>query len=178
VSDLDEGESIVTQDSQGVSADGRVRRFSVSVAVDRRGRVTVPVPFDPDDAWGSKPSHHVAGMVEGCDLRGVVDKGSDGDVVVLGPAWNRDRLGLTDGATVEVALHPEGPQRGDLAPDVAAALDASPEAGAFFDSLAPFYRNAYLRWIDATKRHPEQRPVRIAEVIGLLEDHQKQRPDT
>jgi uncharacterized protein YdeI (YjbR/CyaY-like superfamily) len=79
---------------------------------------------------------------------------------------------------VDVAIHPEGPQRDDLAPDVAAALDASPEAGAFFDSLAQFYRQAYLRWIDATKRRPDQRPVRIAEVVALLEDHQKQRPGT
>jgi hypothetical protein len=175
---LDEEALIVAQHRDDTSKDGRVRRFSVSVAVDRRGRVMVPVPFDPDDAWGSKASHHVAGTVEGCDLRGVVDNAGGGHVIVLGPAWNRDRLGLTDGATVQVALHPEGPQRDDLAPDVAAALDASSEAGAFFDSLAPFYRNAYLRYIDATKRRPEQRPVRIAEVVELLEDHRKQRPGT
>jgi hypothetical protein len=153
-----------------------VRQFRVSVTVDRRGRVTIPVPFDPDDAWGPKASHHVAGKVGECDLRGVVDKGPAGPVIVLGPSWNRDRLGLTDGVTVAVALHPEGPQRSDLAPDLAAALDASPEAGAFFDSLAQFYRNAYLRWIDATKRRPDQRPIRIAEMIQLLEDGQKQRP--
>jgi Bacteriocin-protection, YdeI or OmpD-Associated len=31
------------------------------------------------------------------------------------------------------------------AADVAAALDAHPRAAAFFDSLAQFYRKAYLR---------------------------------
>jgi hypothetical protein len=45
----------------------------------------------------------------------------------VGPRW--DRL---------VALEPEGPERGDLAPDVAAALEAASEAAAFFDSLARF----------------------------------------
>jgi uncharacterized protein YdeI (YjbR/CyaY-like superfamily) len=60
-------------------------------------------------------------------------------------------------------------------PDVAAALEASPRAGAYFDSLAQFYRNAFLRWIDATKRRPEQRPVRIAEMIRLLEEGKKHR---
>ena len=154
---------------------GRVRRFRVAVNVDGRGRVTVPVPFDPDEVWGAKPRHHVTGTVGDCSMRGVVDNGPGGPVIVLGPAWTRGTH-LSDGLTVEVAIQPEGPQRGDLAPDIAAALDASPEAGAFFDSLAQFYRNAYLRWIDATKRHPEQRPVRIAEVVGLLVDHQKQRP--
>jgi bacteriocin resistance YdeI/OmpD-like protein len=54
-------------------------------------------------------------------------------------------------------------------------LAASP-AAAFFDSLAQFYRRAYLRWIDATKRQPEQRPVRIADMMRLLESVVKQRP--
>jgi uncharacterized protein YdeI (YjbR/CyaY-like superfamily) len=75
-----------------------------------------------------------------------------------------------------VVLAPEGPQRGDLAEDVAAALDASPAAGAFFDSLARFYRRAYLRWIDATKRKPEERLRRIAVVVDLLERGIKERP--
>ena len=60
--------------------------------------------------------------------------------------------------------------------DVAAALKAEPEAAAFFDSLAQFYRNAYLRWIDATRRRPEQRPIRIAEVVRLLREHKNERP--
>jgi hypothetical protein len=51
-----------------------------------------------------------------------------------------------------------------------------PDAGAFFDSLAQFYRRAYLRWVDATKRRPEQRPARIAEMVKLLEAGIKQRP--
>jgi hypothetical protein len=157
--------------------DGPVRRFRVAVGVDHRGRVTVPVPFDPDEAWGFKPRHHVTGTIGGCQMRGVIDKSPGGHAIVLGPSWNRADH-PTNGATVEVTIHPEGPQRTDLAPDIAAALDASPDAGAFFDSLAQFYRNAYLRWIDATKRRPDQRPVRIAEVIGHLENHHKQRPST
>jgi uncharacterized protein YdeI (YjbR/CyaY-like superfamily) len=75
---------------------------------------------------------------------------------------------------VVIAL--EGPQRGDLAEDVAAALAANPQAGAFFDSLAQFYRRAYLRWIDATKRSPDRRAERIAEVVKLLDAGVKQRP--
>jgi hypothetical protein len=38
---------------------------------------------------------------------------------------------------------------------------------AFFDTLAQFYRQAYLRWIDATTRRPDLRAARIAEVVGL-----------
>jgi hypothetical protein len=153
---------------------GRSQRFAATVAVDQQGRTHVPVPFEPDAVWGTKPRHHVTGTVAGCGVRGVLDAADGGVVLVLGPAWGRG-CGPADGTTVEVVLTPEGPQRADLAPDVAAALDASPAAGAFFDSLAQFYRNAFLRWIDATKRRPEQRPVRIAEMVRLLEDGKKER---
>jgi Bacteriocin-protection, YdeI or OmpD-Associated len=161
-------------DTGGVA--DRARRFRVTVTVDREGRTHVPIPFDPDEVWGPKPRHHIAGSLDGCGLRGVIDQHDDGDrFLVLGPAWNRGG-GPVDGATVDVVLEPEGPQREDLAPEIAAALDASPAAAAFFDSLAQFYRRAYLRWIDATKRRPDQRPLRIAEMIDLLEQGKKERP--
>jgi uncharacterized protein YdeI (YjbR/CyaY-like superfamily) len=80
------------------------------------------------------------------------------------------------GSQVLVELSPEGPQRGDLAEDIAAALVANPAAGAFFDTLAQFYRKGYLRYIDATKRRPDLRAARIAEVTGLLASGIKERP--
>ncbi|MCD2442137.1 YdeI/OmpD-associated family protein [Agromyces sp. SYSU K20354] len=110
----------------------------------------------------------------GRPMRGVVEKLEDGPVIALGPAWTG--VALRDGAEVEVVLEPEGPQRADLAPDIAEAFDAAPDAAAFFDSLAQFYRKAWLRWIDSTKRHPEQRPSRIAEVVRLLKQGHKTRP--
>jgi hypothetical protein len=150
------------------------RRFTAPLEKGTRGRLLVRVPFDPDVEWGAKPVHHVTGTVAGHGVRAVVEV-VDGDrVITMGPAWWRDRP-VEPGTTVEVVLVPEGPQRGDLAEDVAAALDASPAAGAFFDSLAQFYRRAYLRWIDGTRRRPEERARRIAEVVALLERGEKQR---
>jgi uncharacterized protein YdeI (YjbR/CyaY-like superfamily) len=75
-----------------------------------------------------------------------------------------------------VELAPEGPQREDLADDIAAALAATPAAAAFFDTLAQFYRKAYLRWIDGASRRPDLRAARIAEVADLLAAGTKQRP--
>jgi uncharacterized protein YdeI (YjbR/CyaY-like superfamily) len=89
--------------------------------------------------------------------------------------WMRD-AGVVTGDEVTVELAPEGPQRGDLADDIAAALEADPAAAAFFDTLAQFYRGAYLRWIDATTRRPDLRAARIAEVVDLLAAGVKQRP--
>ncbi|WP_139230951.1 hypothetical protein [Microbacterium sp. cf046] len=88
------------------------RKFRTVVAVDRQGRTHVPIPFDPDEAWGPKHRHHVAGSVAGRPMRGVIEAALDGPVIVLGPAWCRTPL--ADGAEVDAVLQPEGPQRADL----------------------------------------------------------------
>lgn len=151
------------------------RRFTATVGTGGRDRAFVPVPFDPDQVWGVKPRHHITGTVNGLRFRGVIETHGADRGLVLGAAWLRDNA-VSPGDHVEVALSPEGPQRGDLAEDIATALDANPAAAAFFDSLAQFYRRAYLRWVDGTKRRPELRAARITEMIELLAAGTKQRP--
>jgi hypothetical protein len=152
-----------------------LQRFTATVADGGRGRLLIVVPFDPNQTWSVKLQHHVTGTVNGMAVRGVLERWSDGYGFTLGPAWVRD-CAVDVGDAVPVVLVPEGPQRDDLAADVADALAANPRAGAFFDSLAQFYRRAYLSWIDATKRSPAKRTERIAEMIKLLDVGIKQRP--
>jgi hypothetical protein len=151
------------------------RRYSAVVTTGERKRVMVPVPFDPDTAWGRKTDHRVHGTVNGMNVRASVEPLGDGFGIVLGAAWRRD-CGIAPGDAVEVVLTPEGPQREDLPEDVRMALAAEPDAGAFFDGLAQFYRRAYLRWIDATKRRPDERERRIIEMVDLLRRGEKERP--
>jgi hypothetical protein len=153
----------------------RAERFSVLVTPDDRGHAVIAIPFDPDEAWGTKAVHHVSGTVNGCRVRVTLTPGENGWAFTL----NQTRMvstGAVIGSEATVELAPEGPQRGDLAEDFAAALAATPAAGAFFDTLAQFYRKAYLRYIDATTRRPDLRAARIAEVVGLLADGIKERP--
>jgi len=152
-----------------------IQRYRATVLEVSRGRVVVPVPFDPDQAFGSKVRHHVAGTVNGVRVRAVIEPLGDGYGIVLGAAWRRD-CGVSSGDVVEVRLAPEGPQRDDLPADLADALAANPAAGEFFDSLAQFYRKGYLRWIEATRRSPQRRAERIAETVRLLAEGQKTRP--
>jgi Bacteriocin-protection, YdeI or OmpD-Associated/Domain of unknown function (DUF1905) len=155
----------------------QTEQYTTTLVEDRRHRVFVPVPFEPDEVWGHKVAHHVHGTVNGMGVRGVVEPLGQGRGIVLGPAWRRD-CGLAAGDKVDVALRPEGPQRDDLADDFAAALDANPEAGAFFDSIAQFYRRACVRYIDATKRRPAERAARIERVVGWLAAGLKERPQS
>jgi hypothetical protein len=148
------------------------QRFKATVA--RSGsRTYIAIPFDPNEVWGVKQRHHITGSVNGCGVRGSL--GSDGGqyFLPLGAAWRRDS-GVEAGTEVEVVLTPEGPQADTLAADILAALETEPDAKAFFEALATFYRNGYVRWIESAKR-PETRSARIAEMLSLLKAGKKQR---
>jgi Bacteriocin-protection, YdeI or OmpD-Associated/Domain of unknown function (DUF1905) len=153
----------------------RVQRFDVRVSAGPRGHALIVVPFDPDGEWGVKAVHHVSGSVNGCRVRVTLEPSDSGWGFTMNPA-RMQHADIEAGSQVSVELSPEGPQRGDLADDIAAALEANPAAGAFFDTLAQFYRRGYLRYIDATKRRPDLRVARIAEVTELLASGIKERP--
>jgi hypothetical protein len=148
------------------------QRFKTTVTK-AGSRTYIPIPFDPNEAWGVKQRHHITGSINGCAVRGSL--GSDGSqyFLPLGAAWRRDN-GVEAGAEVEVVLAPEGPQAEALASDILAALESQPEVRAFFEALATFYRNGYIRWIESAKR-PETRNARIAEMLSLLKQGKKQR---
>ena len=147
------------------------QRFRAVITAGSEGRALITVPFDPDETWGAKANHPVGGTIDGSRFRGRLVPADRGWVLTV-----RLREGVAIGDEVTVELTPEGPQRGDLADDIASALAANPAAAAFFDTLAQFYRKAYLRWIDATTRRPDVRAARIAEVVDLLAAGIKERP--
>ena len=149
--------------------------FQASLEGTEKGRVYVVLPFDPDEIWGSRTRYHVRGTINGAGVRGALEQFGRGYFLPLGPAYRRG-AGLKPGDPVTVTLIPEGPQSEALAADIAAALAAEPEAARFFDGLPTFYRKNYLRWIDATRRSPDVRAQRIAELVGLMKAGKKERP--
>ena len=153
----------------------RQKRFRTKIGGTEKGRVYIPLPFDPAHEWGERGRYYVAGTINGVKFRGRLDESGDGYFLPLGPAWRRDS-GMRPGTAVDVVITDESPPRAGLASDVSAALDAAPEAGRFFDALASFYRKNYLRWIDATRRSPDVRAARIAEFVELLKAGHKERP--
>jgi Bacteriocin-protection, YdeI or OmpD-Associated/Domain of unknown function (DUF1905) len=148
------------------------QRFKTIVAK-TGSRTYIGIPFNPNEVWGFKQRHYITGSINGCPVRGSL--GSDGSqyFLPLGASLRRGS-GVEAGAEVAVVLAPEGPQADVLASDILAALDSEPEARAFFESLATFYRNGYIRWIESAKR-PETRQARIVELIRLLKAGKKQR---
>lgn len=148
------------------------QQFTAVVAKEG-SRTFITIPFDPNDVWGVKQRHHISGTVNGRRIRGSLGADQNGYFLLLGAAWRRDN-GVEAGTQAEVVLAPEGPQIDALAADILAALEREPESKAFFESLATFYRNGYIRWI-AGARRPELRSARIAEMLSLLKAGKKQR---
>jgi len=137
------------------------------------GGVAIRMPFDPSVEWGDKKRHFVTGTIEGRGVRGTLTAVDGEHYLLLGPAWCRDpRVG--PGAHVTVSLVPEGPQFASLANDFREALGAEAEARGLFESLATFYRNGYVHWIDQAKL-PETRAKRIEETVAALKAGKKQR---
>ena len=48
-------------------------------------KARVPVPFDPDEVWGTKRQHHVGGTIAGVRVRGTIRK-DGGRLELLGIA--------------------------------------------------------------------------------------------
>jgi hypothetical protein len=57
-------------------------------------------------------------------------------------------------------------------------VEASCSTGTFLDSIAQFYRRAYLRCTVATERRPDLRVARIAAVIVLRPLERRNDPST
>ena len=153
----------------------REKSFRAKIEGVPKGRAYIALPFNPADVWGPRSRYHITGSINGRAVRGALEQFVRGYFLPLGPAYRRG-AGLQLGDPVAVVLAPEGPQHEDLATDIVAALHAQPEAAKFFDGLASFYRKNYLRWIDATRRRPDIRAERIAELVRLLKAGQRQRP--
>ena len=142
--------------------------------VQREGSFTfVAIPFSPHEVWGTRPRYYVTGTINGIAVRGTLGASGQDYFLRLGAAWIRDS-GIEPGANVTVRLSLEGPQEGNLSPDIAKALSDNNKAMTFFASLPTFYRKNFIRWIESAKRD-ETRARRITEMIKLLEEGKREK---
>ena len=147
--------------------------FTATAQARPKGGIAIALPFDPAEAWGDRDRYYLAGTIERHPMRATVTPADDEPMLTLGPAWCRDpRVG--PGASLQVNLHPEGPQLDTISADFADALRAEPKARRFFESLATFYRKAYVTWVERAKK-PATRVPRIAEVVDDLRAARRER---
>ena len=154
------------------AARAATKSFTATAHGRPRGGISIRLPFRPADEWGDRDRYYVEGVIEGYPMRGVIAAAGD-PVLELGPSWCRDPR-VAAGATLRVTLRPEGPQVVGLADDFADALRADATARRNFESLATFYRKAFVKWVDGAKR-PETRASRIRETVAALRAGRRER---
>jgi hypothetical protein len=150
-----------------------LKPYDSQIARSADGRAYLPVPFDPNTVWGA--ARHLGGALNARHFRGLCEIVDGGWGIPLPTMWLRD-CALTVGDPVSVILTAEGPLRAYLTADLAMALAAEPKAAAFWDALAPFYRRAYVKWVEGASRRPEVWAARTAKLVGLLKAGIKARP--
>ena len=144
-----------------------MERFEGVLEPYRTGFV-IEIPFDVKAVFGSgRPP--VRGTVNGFPLRSTLM--SMGGRHLLGlNRETREGAGVAAGdrVTVELELDDE-PRVVEVPPDLAAALDAAPDAREAFDRLSYTHRRDYAEWI-AEAKQDETRCSRAERAVAMLRE--------
>ncbi|QMV41225.1 YdeI/OmpD-associated family protein [Cohnella cholangitidis] len=131
------------------------------------------VPFNVEEAYGSKSHVKVKGTLNGNDYRGTLMPDGTGNHFMVVNKVLRDAVGATTGSVVHVTMESDMEVRAVGVPDdLRAELEEHPVANAFFNDLAYSYQKEYVTWIEAAKKL-ETRRTRIAKSISLLAEGKK-----
>ncbi|HNS51177.1 MAG TPA: YdeI/OmpD-associated family protein [Anaerolineae bacterium] len=148
--------------------------FDAEIREAIRGGAWVEVPAEIVRQFGTRARIPVQASFDGVPYRGSVVPMGGAHVLGVTKAI-RESIGKSVGDTVHVLMErDEAPRKVDTPSDLAAALDADPEARAFFEALSYTHRREYVEWIVEAKR-PETRDRRVRQALEMLARRQKTR---
>ena len=142
-------------------------QFTIAAQEGPGGRIALRLPFDPKEAFGKARAPVRVTINEHPPFPTTV-------MVYAGVPW----IGLRKGQIAEMGLAADepvqvrvelddAPREVDVPAELAAALQADPEASAAFDRLSFTHRKEYARWVSEAKREPT-RQDRVAKTIERL----------
>ena len=140
------------------------------------GGAWVDVPLDLKETYGKGNLVPITATFNGTvPYRGVLAMMGGACPMLLVRSDVREQLGVTVGDRVQVRIELDtSPREVTLPDDVAALVEANPEAAAGWESLSPGNRREYARWIEDAKR-PETRQRRVEETVRKLAAGEKLR---
>ncbi len=147
--------------------------FDTVLLQDDGGRVYINIPFAPDDVWGKQPRHYVSGRLNDSAFHSSLASKEGVYFMPINKAL-RGKANLKIGDKVKVTMKRAKPQVAEIPDELAQALEANPEAQAFFEKLSAFQRNTYIGWV-AEAKGADTRSTRVASTIENLLAGQKQR---
>ena len=144
-------------------------RFQATILLSGKTATGIRVP--PEVVGGLGPSRRPAVRVtiNGYTYRSTVAVYGDESFLPLSAA-NRAGAGVAAGDEVEVDLALDtAPRQVTVPDDLAAALEAAPDAGRAFAGLSFSHQREYVTWIEEAKR-PATRTRRVASTVERLGD--------
>jgi hypothetical protein len=148
--------------------------FTATIQNAGGGGAFVEVPFDVEEAFGSKRPK-VKAMIEGVPYRGILTRmGGDHHLLIILKGI-REQIGKTFGDEVKITVEPDTePRVIEIPKDLMKELKKDKEAKAFFDKLSYTHQREYVTWVTEAKRE-ETRQNRVVKTIEMLKKGQKAR---
>lgn len=134
-----------------------------------KGGAYIEVPFDVEDAFGSKRPKIVA-TFDGETYRGTLVKYGTPRHILIVRKDIRTKIAKEPGDTIEVSIALDTRPRVVVVPDELKALLAQDEkAQTIFDKLSYTHRKEYVNWINEAKREAT-RERRLLKTIEMLKE--------
>lgn len=129
------------------------------------------VPFDVEQAFGSRSQVKVKGTVNGVSYRGTLMPHGNGTHYMVVNQSLRESAGVQAGDTVDVEMEQDKEARTvDVPDDLRAALQAAaPSLLEPFLQLSYSHEKEYIDWIESAKK-AETRARRIEKAVELLKE--------
>jgi hypothetical protein len=150
------------------------KSFTAEIKNAGGGGAFVEVPFDVEEAFGSKRPK-IKAMIEGVPYRGILTRmGSDHHMLIILKGI-REQIDKTLGDEVKITVEPDTePRVIELPKDLMKEFKKDREAKAFFDKLSYTHQREYIMWINEAKRE-ETRQNRVMKTIEMLKQGKKAR---
>ena len=146
--------------------------FTATIQNAGGGGAFVEVPFDVEEAFGSKRPR-VKAVIEGVPYRGILSRmGTERHLLVILKEI-RGQIGKTFGDEVKITVDlDEEPLVVEIPAELKKAFRTEKEAKTFFDKLSYTHQREYVMWINEAKRE-ETRQKRIVKAIEMLKEGKK-----
>lgn len=145
------------------------KRFRVLLQKDEHSEATgIQIPFDVQQAFGSRARVPVTGTINGFPFRSSVFPMGDGHHYMVVNKEVRAGAGVRGGDTISIVMQRDDAPRIITPPlDLARALRANKAAQAAWDKLSYTHRKEYVKAIEEAKKL-ETRQRRIEKAIAQL----------
>lgn len=146
--------------------------FTAAIQNAGGGGAFVEVPFDVEEAFGSKRPK-VKAMIEGVPYRGILTRmGTERHLLIILKGI-REQIGKSFGDEVKITVEPDTePRVIEVPAELRKAFKVEKEAKTFFNKLSYTHQREYVTWINEAKRE-ETRQNRIVKTIGMLKEGKK-----